>query len=479
MTQGREAPTVSEPLPGVNLVGYLHGELGLGEVARKLSTTLERAGVPFAAVPYRRTASRQHHPYEAASTVAPTYDTNIICLNADQLRVFVREVGVEFLSRRYSVGVWFWETSKFPDVNLDSFHFVDEVWVASEFVRAAVAPETWKPVLVVPLPIEPPAKPRFSRAELGLPEGFLFLFSFDFLSVFDRKNPLAVIEAFSRAFAPGEGPVLLIKSINGERKRAAQQRLRAAAAARPDIRVLDGYVSAEERNAITAACDCYVSLHRSEGLGLTMAEAMAFGRPVIATGYSGNLEFMNEDNSYLVPYRLVPIPPGAAYPEGGDWAEPDLEAAATLMRTVYARQDEARARGQLARTDILSRFTIERTANVVSERLVVTQQRLLSERSAAGDLKTPLLHMANEVAKGIGGDLRRSAAGSAPKALLRRLLLRALWPYLAHQHRLNIGVLDAIAVLQRSRLHDQQTSACVEGAASERSESPISANARD
>lgn len=439
-----------QPLSGVNLVGYLEAEMGLGEAARKLGRALERAGTPFSEIPYRRTASRQEHPFESGRPEEALYDTNIICLNPRQLPEFMGDAGIDFFAGRYSIGVWFWETSRFPDVNLNGFHFVDEVWVASEFVRAAVSAATWKPVFVVPLPIEEPLPPRLARADLGLPEGFLFLFSFDFLSAFERKNPTALVEAFTKAFAPGEGPNLVIKSINGHRKPSKLEQLRRATGGRPDIHLLDGYVSAEEKDAMMATCDCYVSLHRSEGFGLTMAEAMSYARPVIATGYSGNLEFMDEANSYLVPYELVRIPDDSAYPPDTEWADPDVDAAASLMRKVYELQDEARARGERAREDILGRFTLERTAEFLSNRLVEIGQRRTQAWPSAGDPRIPLIQIAAEVSKGIGGDLRLGAQRRGPAALVRRFLLRALWPYLDEQHRLNAAVLDALAELGRS-----------------------------
>ena len=177
--------------------------------------------------------------------------------------------------------------------------------------------------------------PEITRERLGFPRRFLFLFLFDFLSVLQRKNPLGLIEAFTRAFSPDEGPVLVIKSINGSLRASELEQVRMAAAGRPDILVVDRHYSAEEKNALLGACDCYVSLHRSEGLGLTLAEAMALGKPVIATGYSGNLHFMTPDNSYLVDYTLSAVPPACGpYPTTARWAAPDLGHAARLLRMV-------------------------------------------------------------------------------------------------------------------------------------------------
>ena len=146
----------------------------------------------------------------------------------------------------------------------------------------------------------------------------------------------------------------MLKSINGDARLSELERLRRAAAHRSDIVIRDGYVSADEKNALLAACDCYVSLHRAEGLGLTLAEAMALGKPVIATGYSGNRHFMTDENSFLVDYRLTNASGDCGpYPPGARWAEPDLNHAAQLMRTVYQHPSEAARRAERGRTDLL------------------------------------------------------------------------------------------------------------------------------
>ncbi|MGZ5564673.1 MAG: glycosyltransferase, partial [Chthoniobacterales bacterium] len=301
-------------IAGVNLVGYLRAEAGTGEAGRLMVAAVKESGEPHVTHLVSETTSRQSHPWDhELGAASQFYDTNLICINADELPRFAEEVGAEFFNHRYNIGLWFWEAEVFPPTMHGAFDFVQEIWVASEFVRQAIAKVSPVPVLTIPLPVNVEASPppSVSRDTLQLPEGFLFLFCFDFLSVFERKNPVGVIEAFKRAFAPGEGPTLVIKSINGHRNVAQLEKLHYACADRSDILIRDNYLTGVEKQALTAACDCYISLHRSEGFGLTMAEAMLLGKPVIATRYSGNLEFMNDANSFLCGYHLSRIPHGA------------------------------------------------------------------------------------------------------------------------------------------------------------------------
>jgi glycosyltransferase involved in cell wall biosynthesis len=356
------------PGPGVNLVGYLTAELGVGEIARRLAHAMDEARIPHATVAYDRTKNRQSHPFSPTGHAAAPFDVNVVCINADRLPMFREDVGPALFRGRYTIGVWFWEVSDFPDRFDRSFDLVDEVWVASDFVREAIAAKTRKPVRVVPLPVVDPASVSVVGNPLVESSGFRFLFTFDFRSVFERKNPLAVLAAFDRAFAVGEGPNLMIKTINGETNLASLEKLLVAAAHRPDVHVHEGYITADEMSALSSSCDSYVSLHRSEGYGLTIVDAMARAKPVIATGYSGNLAYMTEQNSYLVPYRLLPIGEGnRPYPAGAVWADPDVGDAARLMRYVYEHPDEASERGRRGRDDLLD-SSLERTAAFIAGR---------------------------------------------------------------------------------------------------------------
>ncbi|MDQ3626684.1 MAG: glycosyltransferase [Verrucomicrobiota bacterium] len=364
--------------PAVNVAGFFRAELGIGESARLLVDALEAAGVPYNTISYGGTANRQAHHFEERPSTERPVDINIVCVNPDQLHTFAQNIGPEFLDGRYTIGVWFWEVDEFPKPLHRAFDYVDEVWAASDFVRDALLKVSPKPVFKFQLPVQvPETDPTQSRQTLGLPARFCFLFTFDFLSVFDRKNPLGVIAAFKRAFAPGEGAVLVLKSINGNHRMRAFEKLRFAASTHPDIHFSDQYLSATEKNTLTAQCDCYVSLHRSEGFGLTMAEAMALGKPVIATGYSGNLEFMTAENSYLCGYTEVEVGDDCdPYPPGAHWAEPDVAQAAVWMRHVFDHPGEARARGERAAADIRSLHSPAVAARTIAERIRIIRDRL-------------------------------------------------------------------------------------------------------
>src|SRR5919204_524142 len=334
-TEGLNRPAQAS---GVNAVGFFRAEFGHGEAARRILAGIDRAGIPHTTIAVKTPHHREKHPFTARGD-RPVYSTNVVCLNPEHMLEFAQRGGAELFLDRYTIGVWCWEASRFPDAYRPAFDLVDEIWVASHYVAEVVGDATGKTVHVFPMPVEVAPPPPLTRKDVGLPEDrFVFLFAFDFFSTVERKNPFGLIEAFKRAFAPGEGPLLFIKTINGQKQADELKRLAHSASQHPDIRVVDDYVSGEQMRALVSNCDCFVSLHRSEGFGFSLAEALVYEKPVIATGYSGNLSFMNDENSYLVGFGLTPIPPGIPnYPSGALWADPDLDDAAAAMRRVIFR----------------------------------------------------------------------------------------------------------------------------------------------
>lgn len=361
---------------GVDVIGYLHAELGVGEAGRLLVTGLQAAKIPVGPIACRRTSSRQEHPFPTVDEAR--YDTVIMAVNADQVEQVGQDFGSPFFEGRRVIGQWFWELDEFPAQFRTAFTMVDEVWAATEFMRAAIAAQAPAdvPVHRVPLPlVTPKVADGTGKATFGLGRQFTFLFSFDFMSVLERKNPLGLVRAFKQAFRPEEGPVLVLKTINGEKRLDWIERLRWECRDRTDIVLMDGYLDAPMTASLMAACDCYVSLHRSEGLGLTIAEAMALGKPVIATAYSGNLDFMTEKCAVLLPWERIVVGESAPpYSPTATWADPNLDAAALAMRRMVDEPARAARLGAAAAHHLATNFSPEAVGVIMRKRLNATRR---------------------------------------------------------------------------------------------------------
>lgn len=411
-------------LPGVNICGYLTAELGVGKLGRQVLASARLAGLPHSTFTSSLTLSRQEHPEAGTSGEGRHHPVNVVAVNADTLPLFRRQLGEEYFRDTYTIGLWAWELDEFPDTYHGAFDLVDEVWAISDFVRDAIAACTTKPVLTFPLPVEDPGLRNPERASLGLPDGYLFLFTFDYLSVADRKNPFAVVEAFTRAFSPGEGPVLVVKGINGHLRAEDRERLRFLAADRPDVHLLEDYLDADRTLDLLAACDVFVSLHRSEGYGLAVAEAMSLGKPVVTTAYSGVVDFTTPDTAHLIPYTLVPVPPGAEpYPPTARWAEPDLDAAAKALRTCWEAPERASELGARARSHILRTCTPQRSAGFLAAR-VENAVQVLASRAVPEGVNDPMNDALRDTAEAL--QRTRPAATTRTRRAWNRALDRML-----------------------------------------------------
>ena len=369
-----DLPDPRHPAVGVRVTGCLGHTLGLGSAARGYVEALRAAGVPVitSSIPpiTTETPPPQERDYGRlefeALDAEVEHAIEIVAVNHDELPHLVEQVGSDYFRGR-RIGIWGWETDVVPERWSRAFELVDEIWVYSRYVAQNIGRGAPVPVLAFPPPVSArPAPPL----RLGVPGGFLFLFVFDYLSTLRRKNPVGLVRAFQRAFAAGEGPQLLVKTINAPLRPLAEEELLWACEERPDIHVIDRSLSGTELGGLMSACDCFVSLHRAEGYGLAPAEAMALGKPVIATRYSGNMDFMTPSNSLLVDYALTRV--GAdveIYPAAGEWADPSVEHAAELMRWVVEHPEQGRAIGQRAARDIREQLSPQACGRAMRARL--------------------------------------------------------------------------------------------------------------
>ena len=339
---------------GVNLLGFFRYVSGLQQAGLGVTDAFGAVGVPLA---LRDIPTRNNRDGRRRDSFLALEPHPVTVLNAGldmPVPEAYRLAGLHPRPGVKRVAVWYWELEDVPAAWHDRGRDVDEVWAPTRFIADALR-VLGKPVYpMLPAVWLSVFTPR-PKAYFGFsPDRFTFLFVFDMNSRLPRKNPVALIRAFRQAFRPDEPAELAIKvSPQGEFYPEWWHELRAAARD-AGVHLIDKNLSRDELLALMNAADAYASLHRSEGFGLTMAEAMLLGKPTVATGYSGNLDFMTPDNSYLVDYTRAVIeddtPP---YPKGCVWAEPSVAHAAELLRRVYDRPDEARAKGERARAELL------------------------------------------------------------------------------------------------------------------------------
>ena len=376
---------------GVNLVGYARGGLGLGETLRQFADALQAEGLPHAVVDVNLHLGDRGRDLRLEPRIGThnPHPVNLMFIAGAEMPAVRAHLGERFFAGKHTVGYWFWELDTYPAEWRSTFESVDEVWTATAFVQGALqrAAPDGRVVQRVPHPVAWVAEgecsaPGWRAAQGWGPELTVMLFSFDFHSYLARKHPEAVLEAFRLAFPRGDEPVrLVLKSMNGAQAPAALAALQGLAGSDPRVEWRDGFWPHAESRRLMAACDVYVSLHRSEGFGQGLAEAMAMGKAVVATGYSGNLDFMDEEVAALVPYRLVPVQAGE-YPcsAGLHWAQADVQAAAQWLRRLVDEPTTRLSLGAAARKRIRHTHAPGATAQAVAAQL----QRLRDLRGGSG-----------------------------------------------------------------------------------------------
>jgi glycosyltransferase involved in cell wall biosynthesis len=458
----KSATTAASPVPthpwGVNIIADFQSSLPLGRMARQLVGALDVEGVPLMAVQgLPVTPARNGPSYLTTSEDDGPFPVNLLCMNGEVLPEYVRQVGRDFLMRRYSIGMLFWAVSRIPRAVRDVLSMLDEVWVPTTHVAHVVERAITIPVHTVPVPLELAASDSRSRAGFGVRDDqFVFMHSFDYHDGFRRQNPLAAIEAFRSTFGPGEGATLVLVCAGADSDQDAHGQLLESAERHPDVRVIDRDLTRLDGSSVKSLCDCYVSLHRAEAFGLELAEAMRCGKPVIATAYSGNLDFMDACNSLLVNHHMTPVGPGAdPYPADAEWAEPDVEHAANLMRRTFEDQDAAQELGRRAASSIRQRYSRATAGDIIHRHLESIRgtgraRGAESRRDRTGTVATlPLRIRQGPVRAGL------PPAGAA-RTFVRRAALRAMRPFTAYQQSVNAQLVASIEEVA-DKLTDQRS----------------------
>ena len=324
---------------GVNLIGFSRGQLGIGEDIRMAAKALEAAAIPYSVYEVQADLliDSNENSLDLQLTESMPYQFNMFCLTGmETLRISVEDYFPMLLQRYVNIGYWPWEFERWPLIFQDNYQIVDEIWASTKFTAEAYKADARVNVELMPMHVDVSPGAGLSRKAFDLPtEPFLFLFTFDVGSSLQRKNPIAILKAFQGAFPKDDFSVALVVKLKrgGSSWAPALLELRSAAKADNRIIIIEETFPRAQLLDLSRVCNSYVSLHRCEGFGRGMAEAMLLGKTVIATKYSGNLDFCTSKTSLLVDAELIPVMPDEyEHAVGQYWANPSFSSAVEALQ---------------------------------------------------------------------------------------------------------------------------------------------------
>lgn len=369
-------PAGLRPSAPLVVVGAMGTASGLGESARLCYDALRLSGIPACGIDIsaglmQPADAPDYSLDDAAGNILEGPGTLILHVNSPLVPLALMSVGRRLVKDKYIVGYWAWELPNLPADWHHGMPFVHEIWTPSRFTAEAIKPfAAGRQVRVVPHPVaRRQLEPHPAIDTIDRP--FTVLIIFDAASSFARKNPSAAIEAFRLAFGDDSSTQLIIKALHLSSFPSGQRLIEDARQSANNIIVIEKAMNASELAALYAKTDVVISLHRSEGFGLVLAEAMLRGLPVVATNWSGNTDFLNGDVGMPIGYRLVPAEdPQATYhhPEM-QWAEANIKEAAAALQLLRAAPELRSRLGQAASRFALSTWSVEAYTSAVERHL--------------------------------------------------------------------------------------------------------------
>ncbi len=358
---------------GVNLIGDIRAETGLGQSMRMVAGLLELGKVPFMVLQMDAPDNLTHQEKDWDNKILPEnkYGVNLIHINNSVWSKNYSRIPIGELSGRYNIAYWLWELEEFPDQWVSCIDTVDEIWTPAEFISRGIRKKTNKPVLTMPYGMELDTDNLLDRKYFNLPEEkFLFLVMYDFLSISERKNPMGAIQAYKKAISKENSRAGLVIKVNHLQDKQELDKLKEELAGYPNIYFIMDNLSRREVESLVAAADVLVSLHRAEGFGLPLAEAMYLGTAVIATNWSATTEFMDEESACLVDFKLIDLKEDIGpYQKGNRWADADICQAADYMRRLLTDRNYFDKKVALGRQHIRKALDKKEMAGKMADRI--------------------------------------------------------------------------------------------------------------